>query len=177
MPRDPTPLRYDFPIWAPLLQVIELVLVHGLAPLGLSALAFRHGWSGGYPSPWNLCGLLGIVGGTAVLAWIIVLHDREAPKHGWRMQPPFEPTRYLITSGPYAYTRNPIYVSHLTIWVGWAIFYGSVAVAAGVVVGWAVLAFVVVPYEEQGLVRQSGDPYIRYQQQVPRWFGRRTKLR
>src|SRR5512144_2341265 len=175
MPRDLSPLRYDFPLWAPLLQVVGVLLFHGLLPLGLSLLAPRHGWSDGHPAAWNLLGLLPVAGGAALLLWVIVLHDREAPKHGWRFEAtPFEPVQYLIVTGPYGYTRNPIYLSHLTIWSGWAVFYGSVAVAAGVVVLWLVLAFVIVPYEERGLIRQLGEPYLRYQHHVHRWFGRRS---
>ena len=174
MPRAPSPLRYDFPLWAPLLQVVGVLLFHGLLPRALAALASRHGWSAGHPVVWNLLGLLPVAGGAALLIWVIVLHDRAAPKHGWRIEAtPFEPAQYLIVSGPYAYTRNPIYLSHLTIWGGWTVFYGSVAVAAGMVVLWVVLAFVIVPYEERGLIRQMGEPYVRYQHHVHRWFGRR----
>lgn len=167
------PLRHDFPLWAPLLQAGGVLLVHGLLPLGLSALGSRHGWSTGQPMAWNLVGLLPVAGGTALLTWVIILHDREAPKHGWRMEAtPFEPAQYLIVSGPYGYTRNPIYLSYLIIWSGWAVLYGSVAVTVGGIVLWLVLAFVVLPYEEGGLIRQIGEPYLRYQQRVPRWFGR-----
>ena len=174
MARDPSPLRYDFPLWAPLLQVVALLLFHGLLPFGVSALTARYGWSAGHPAAWNLLGLFPIAGGAALLIWVIVLHDREAPKHGWRIEAtPFEPTRYLIVRGPYAYTRNPIYLSHLVIWSGWSVFYGSVAVAAGVVVLWLGMVVVVLPYEEHGLMRQLGEPYVRYQQHVHRWFGRR----
>jgi len=127
---------------------------------------------------WNLLALLPFVGGLALLVWVIVLHDREAPKHGWRIEPtPFEPTQYLIVSGPYGYTRNPIYFSHLIIWSSWALFYGSVAVAVGALVLWAVLAFVILPYEERGLARQLGEPYLRYQRHVHRWFGRQRSER
>src|SRR5262245_27115364 len=175
MARDPSPLRYDFPLWAPLLQVAGLLLFHVLLPLGLSALAARHGWSAGHPAGWNLLGLLPGAAGAALLTWVIVLHDREAPKHGWRIEPtPFEPAQYLLVSGPYAYTRNPIYLSHLAIWGGWAVFFGSIAVAAGAIVLWLVLAFVILPYEERGLIRQLGEPYLRYQHHVRRWFGRRS---
>jgi protein-S-isoprenylcysteine O-methyltransferase Ste14 len=178
MTRDPSPLRHDFPLWAPSLQVVALLLFHALLPFGVSALTARHGWSAGHPAAWNLLGLLPVAGGVVVLTWVVVLHDREAPKHGWRVEAtPFEPTQYLIASGPYAYTRNPIYLSHLTIWSGWAVFYGSVAVAAGVTVMWLSLTFVVIPYEERGLMRQFGEPYVRYQQLVHRWFGRRGAAR
>src|SRR5262249_58090297 len=122
------------------------------------------GWSAGHPAAWHLLGLFPIAGGAALLTWVIVLHDREAPKHGWRVEAtPFEPTQYLIVSGPYAYTRNPIYLSHLTIWSGWAVFYGSVAVAAGVAGMWLLLTFVVVPYEGGGLLRRLGGSCTCYQ--------------
>jgi len=174
MARDPSPLRHDFPLWAPLLQVVGVLLLHGLLPFGVSALTVRHGWSAGHPAAWNLLGLLPIAGGAALLIWVVVLLDREVPKHGWRIEAtPFEPTQYLVVSGPYAYTRNPIYLSYFTIWSGWAVFYGSVAVAAGVAVMWLSLKFVVLPYEERGLMRQLGEPYVCYQQHVHRWFGRR----
>jgi protein-S-isoprenylcysteine O-methyltransferase Ste14 len=175
MAREPAPLRYDFPLWAPLLQTVGLLLFHALLPFELSRLASRHGWSGGHPAAWNLLGLLPVAAGATLITWVVVLHDREAPKHGWRIEPtPFEPAQYLIVRGPYAYTRNPIYVSHLTIWSGWAAFYGSMAVALGVVVLWLSLVFVVLPYEERGLIRQLGEPYLRYQRQVHRWFGRHS---
>ena len=34
--------------------------------------------------------------------------------------------RALITHGPFAYSRNPTYLAATFIWLGWAIFYGSV---------------------------------------------------
>lgn len=171
---DPT-LRHDFPLWAPFAQALALSLFHGLLPLGLSVLSSRHGWSAGHPAAWNELGLVPVAGGLALIAWIIVLHSRAAQIHGWRFEAtPFEPTQYLIVWGPYRYTRNPIYVSHITIWLGWAVFYGSIAVVLGVVLMWLSLVFIIVPYEERGLVRQLGEPYVRYQSQVARWFGGRA---
>jgi len=166
------PLRHDLPLWAPLVQALALSLFHVALPFGVSRLSSRHGWSAGHPALWNVFGLLPVVGGLALIVWIIVLHVRSATQHGWRMEvTPFEPTQYLIVSGPYRYTRNPIYLCHCTIWIGWALFYGSVAVLVGLLLMWLSLAFIIVPYEESGLMRQLGEPYRRYQSRVPRWFG------
>src|SRR5262245_54879061 len=119
----PRPLRYDFPWWAVPTQVIALIIVHGLVPKWIAGLGPRHGWFTGQPTAWNLLGLLPLMAGAAFLAWTVVVHDRTAPKHGWRMEPtPFEPTQYLLQRGPYGYTRNPIYVSYFFIWGGLAIF-------------------------------------------------------
>ncbi len=81
----------------------------------------------------------------------------------------------LLTSGPFAWSRNPMYVSALTLWVGWSLFYGSTAVAAVCPVFWALVAFIIVPREERSLEACFGETYLRYKQQVPRWLGKRRK--
>src|SRR4029450_1435004 len=100
MTRDPSPLRHDFPLWAPSLQVVALLLFHGLLPFGVSAFMAPHGWAGGRRAGGGLLGLLPVAGGAVLLTWVIVLHDREAPKHGWRVEASaFEPTQYRIARG------------------------------------------------------------------------------
>jgi protein-S-isoprenylcysteine O-methyltransferase Ste14 len=169
------PLRHDVPVWAPFFWVIALFLFHGAAPYGVSLIGTRYGWVAGHPAGWNEIGLLAVAAGLAAIGWLIALHARAARQHGWRMEPtPFEPGQYLIVSGPYRYSRNPIYLAHLTIWGGWTIYYGSIALLVGVVMMWLAQAFIVIPYEERGLIRQLGEPYLRYQRAVGRWFGRRT---
>ncbi len=76
----------------------------------------------------------------------------------------------IITGGPYAYTRNPLYVAL-------ALFHGAVAIAAGNV--WALLllapALLVVRYfviarEERYLEAKFGEEYLRYKARVRRWL-------
>lgn len=38
---------------------------------------------------------------------------------------------YLLMRGPYRFTRNPMYVAELGLWLGWTIFFGSPAVLIG----------------------------------------------
>jgi hypothetical protein len=38
-----------------------------------------------------------------------------------------------------AASRNPMYVSELALWLGWAVFYGSVGVSIGLMILFAVL--------------------------------------
>ena len=45
----------------------------------------------------------------------------------------------LMTGGPYAISRHPMYVGELALWLGWAILYGSIPV----LIGFAVLGAVV----------------------------------
>ena len=69
-----------------------------------------------------------------------------------------------MTGGPYALSRNPMYVSELTLWLGWATFYGSVGVLIGFVILLAALV-ASVPYEERMLDARFGERYREYKTQ------------
>jgi protein-S-isoprenylcysteine O-methyltransferase Ste14 len=64
-----------------------------------------------------------------------------------------------------------MYLCGMLIWLGWVIFYGSVAV----LVGWGHVAFLVVPWEERRLETRFGEAYLRYKHSVPRWLGKRSR--
>ncbi len=84
---------------------------------------------------------------------------------------------YLVVRGPYQFTRNPMYLSGMVIWLGWIIFYGSVAVLGGAVVFWGSVALLVVPWEEHKLEARFGEAYLRYKNSVPRWVGKKSRWR
>jgi protein-S-isoprenylcysteine O-methyltransferase Ste14 len=166
--------RRGFPRWVAVLLglfvwLVGIPLAQGVVPWALSRLAPRYGWAGGYPGTWNWLGLIPIAAGIAVLIWIFasgLAHVRELPE---RIQ--ILPPSILITYGPYAYTRNPLYIAELTLWFGWATLFGSLVVLLGFVV-LTVVIILVVPREERGLERQFGETYRQYQARVPRWLGR-----
>ncbi len=79
---------------------------------------------------------------------------------------------YLLVRGPYQFTRNPMYLSGMAIWLGWVLFYGSVAVCVGLVVVWGSVIFLVVLWEERELEARFGEAYLQYKNTVPRWLGK-----
>jgi protein-S-isoprenylcysteine O-methyltransferase Ste14 len=79
-----------------------------------------------------------------------------------------------MTRGPYALSRNPMYVSEVMLWLGWTMFYGSLGVTVGFVILLAALV-VSVPYEERALDARFGERYRGYKITVPRWLGRRRQ--
>jgi protein-S-isoprenylcysteine O-methyltransferase Ste14 len=98
----------------------------------------------------------------------MVLHVARTPEQA-KLE--WTPT-YLLRSGPYAFTRNPMYVAELALWFGWALFYGSVAVLIGFLVLWMGMNFRVIPREERALEARFGDIYHQYRDRVPRWLGK-----
>ena len=77
----------------------------------------------------------------------------------------------LMSGGPYAISRHPMYVGELALWLGWAILYGSIPVLIGFAVLDAVVARLA-PREERALESKFGDVYRQYKARVPRWLGR-----
>ncbi len=82
---------------------------------------------------------------------------------------PHKPTTAIIVSGPFAYTRNPLYVAL-------ALFHAAIAIATGNV--WALLllapALLVIRYgviarEERYLEAKFGAEYLAYKGRVRRW--------
>ncbi len=74
----------------------------------------------------------------------------------------------LLTSGPYAYVRNPMYLGNLIITTALAIMSG---LWYAPLVAWAAYAFVygnVIPYEEVYLRGAFGQEYQAYFRAVPR---------
>jgi protein-S-isoprenylcysteine O-methyltransferase Ste14 len=83
---------------------------------------------------------------------------------------PGEPSTALVVTGPYAFTRNPIYVGFVLAYFGLAIVLTSLWVLLLLIPELAILQCGVVEREEIYLERQFGDAYRRYQARVPRWL-------
>ena len=81
-------------------------------------------------------------------------------------------TRVLVTTGPYAYTRNPMVLGLLFILFGLAFLRGSMSGFVIVpfigLIAWLYLA----AFEEKGLVARFGTDYEKYRASVPLLFPR-----
>jgi len=157
----------------PIYLTVLFLLVHVAAPWGLSLLSTRRGWVDGRPGRWNLLALIPVAAGIAGTIWMISLHYRASPGSFLELRP----IQKLLTPGPYAYSRNPMYLSELAFWFGWALFYGSAAVLIGFLLLFGLFNFGAVPWEERDLEARFGEAYRQYKQAVPRWLGRRRAQR
>jgi protein-S-isoprenylcysteine O-methyltransferase Ste14 len=159
--------RARLPRRAALIPVLFL-LGHVGGPWAISWLSTRHGWSHGRPGRRNLLALLLVGAGTAGVSWCLSLHFGASTGLLEMERTP----RSLLVRGPYRFTRNPMFLSELAIWLGWTLFYGSVAVFVGCVLFWLFVLFQAVPWEERELEARFGESYRRYKNSVPRWLGK-----
>jgi len=165
--------KLTLPRWLLLLLAVTVwpllvFLFHGCLPWVLSGMARRVGWVEHRPGSWNWAGL-GLVGlGAIGILWFWFVHTRQAltQKRVELKSPP----DYLLTGGPYQYSRNPAYLAAVTMWFGWVIFYGSWLVLVATFVLWLVFNFIVIPREERGLESRHKEAYRQYVREVRRWF-------
>ena len=109
--------------------------------------------------------------GLALLLWCV----REFYVAGKGTLAPWDPPRHLVTTGPYRYTRNPMYVAVLLILAGWALTLDFLDVRAPL--HYAVLIATLFHlrvrlYEEPRAARDFGAEWRRYREAVPRWIFR-----
>jgi len=75
--------------------------------------------------------------------------------------------RELATSGPYAYTRNPLYLGSSLLAAGFAVAGSSWADGAMVIAYFAVFYYAVMRNEEADLRRRFGPAFDEYSANVP----------
>ena len=73
----------------------------------------------------------------------------------------------LITSGPYAYTRHPIYLGAWLVAVGLGLLFGFPLIASVFLLFWLNL---VIYFEEKELCEIYGREYEEYRRRVPRFI-------
>ncbi len=80
--------------------------------------------------------------------------------------------RQLATSGPYAHTRNPLYLGSALMGLGFAVAGGSWILGAAFLAFFLAVYWPVIRREEQFLRQEFGETYARYAAAVPLFFPR-----
>src|SRR6516162_8872609 len=84
--------------------------------------------------------------------------------------PARKPTTVIVRTGPYHFSRNPIYLAFSVFQLGIAISVNSVWLLATLVGAVALIHYVVIRREEQYLERKFGAQYLDYKASVRRWL-------
>jgi protein-S-isoprenylcysteine O-methyltransferase Ste14 len=83
---------------------------------------------------------------------------------------PRRPTTALVEQGIFRYTRNPLYLSMLVLFLGIAIFTTSLWLILLVPLLFLIADRGAVKPEESYLERKFGQMYLEYKKRVPRWI-------
>jgi protein-S-isoprenylcysteine O-methyltransferase Ste14 len=116
-------------------------------------------------SPWRYLGFLPLLMGVA----LNLLADQAFKRHKTTVKP-FEESTFMVTSGVFRITRNPMYL-------GFALMLAGIAVLLGSITPWIVVAGfpmlmekLFIQIEETMLEARFGSAWLEYKQRVRRWF-------
>lgn len=147
--------RFDLPPTYFITSLILILLLHSYLPLTTIVES----------SQVKLLGLVLLFTGFGLILWgANTFRFYETPIR------PFEPPTYLIQSGLFSYTRNPIYLGMVIVLFGSVIFLGSLSPLA-VIPGFVyVMHHRFIKKEERHLEETFGDYYREYKERVRRWI-------
>ena len=85
------------------------------------------------------------------------------------LNPAGQPAR-LVVNGAHGWSRNPMYLSLTIIYAGLALALGRAWPLVLVILPWASMNWIVIPFEETRLRETFGQDYADYCRRVRRWI-------
>jgi protein-S-isoprenylcysteine O-methyltransferase Ste14 len=80
------------------------------------------------------------------------------------------PTTTIVRSGPYHFSRNPIYLAFSLLQLGLSLWLNSLALLITLIPAVALMCLVVIPREERYLEARFPSEYLPYKASVRRWL-------
>ena len=122
-------------------------------------LRFFPEWWIGHAVGWPM-----VVASVLIVAWSVRTMYRagEDPNA-------YKPTGAIVATGPYALSRNPIYVSFNLFYIGIALIVNTVWPAVFLPVAITFMHYGIIVREEGYLERLFGNEYRQYRARVRRW--------
>ena len=81
-----------------------------------------------------------------------------------------QPTTNIVRTGPFRFSRNPIYLAFFILQLGIALWITSIWMVATLIPAAALVSRVVVRREERYLESRFGEQYASYRDSVRRWL-------
>jgi len=138
------------PVWLAGFIAAAWAMAQFGAPLGSALLV----WAG-----WAL-----VATGIALAVWSAVAFRRARTTIV-----PHQPPSALVETGPYRFSRNPIYLADLVILAGAALILGEPSALVLLVAFHRILLRQFILPEEAVLARELGQPYLDFKSRVRRW--------
>ena len=83
---------------------------------------------------------------------------------------PWKPTRKIVFTGVYAYSRNPAYVGFCLVLAGVGLCFNSLWIFLSFVPSAILVYHVAIRKEEAYLEEKFGEDYLQYKRKVRRWL-------
>lgn len=116
-----------------------------------------------------IIGLLMVGMGECIRLWGVAIAGSETRTTG-----PVGGT-FLVTSGPFAFVRNPLYLGNILIYVGMGVM-ANVPVLSLIALFFFYIQYtLIVSLEEETLLKKFGEKYLEYTRAVPRFTPRFTR--
>lgn len=107
--------------------------------------------------------LFALGAGLALWALVEMRRFRTSPE-------PWKPSTAIVDSGPFAFSRNPIYLAMALLHLSAAFAFDSAWIALALAPALGILTWGVILREERYLERKFGDVYRGYRARVRRWL-------
>ena len=118
--------------------------------------------AGGMPASVVAAGALGVTAGELTRLWGVSHIGAISRTRSDRLGP-------LVSTGPFARVRNPLYLGNLLIWAGFALSANLLWLVPVIVVLVGLEYHAIVRWEEALLESRLGESYRDYMRRVPRW--------
>ena len=124
-----------------------------------------------WPTPFVPRSVSTPIGATiTVLAVALFVFAARAMRAAGTPVPGNRPTTAIVRTGPYRFTRNPIYLAFSLLQLGLSCWVNSLALLITLIPAVALMGFVVIPSEERYLQARFLSEYAAYKASVRRWL-------
>jgi protein-S-isoprenylcysteine O-methyltransferase Ste14 len=142
--------------------MLAFLICPGTVAFFVPIFLLAPGGPGSFVDAWAL---IPLAGGAGLLLWCVW----EFYSAGRGTLAPWPPPQELVESGPYRFSRNPMYIAVLLLLCGWALGFRSRTLVLYAVAFVFAFHLRVVLYEEPWLARTHGEKWTLYKAHVPRW--------
>jgi protein-S-isoprenylcysteine O-methyltransferase Ste14 len=105
-----------------------------------------------------------------IMSWLLVHAAETAMKRAGTPVKPSQPTNAVVTDGPYRFSRNPMYVASIGLYLAISFLLNAAWPIVLLPVLVAVLDWGVIRREERYLAAKFGPSYGDYTRRVRRWI-------
>ena len=123
-----------------------------------------------WPVPIVFPGSVAIGVATVLAAIVLFVSSVRALRAAGTPVPGNQPTTSVVRTGPFRFSRNPIYLAFFVLQLGIALWLGSLWMVATLIPAAALVSSVVVRREERYLEDRFGQQYADYRNSVRRWL-------